>query len=498
MNKIVKYLSLASIFFAFLNMEAYAELSSNWFITNNWGSATSTNVTNTTTIQSGTNSTTTGVINIATTTSTSLQNTNQSNTQNITLPVYMNVSANVQNSISILKQKYNLNNSQISSLTQIARSYQYVLYNKPDTKERSNIANIRDVAATNCAESRLPEVILDDVVSQIEIASLDTQAKKSVYQNYINFIDDNSSYQNTLQACEDEFSNTNVINISDTNNQNYNSNYPGIVSDLNIKSPCLVLTSFMEYKSKSAQVSLLQNFLMENGYLEMYPTGFFGRNTEAAIKEWQNRHGISALGWTGPSTRGSIAQITCKDQSSVNRAVKGEVYKAPIVKKAILVKKTIAKVSDKGGYVEVKKPTVIVATSTTIITSTTTVIEETVTPVITQTLNNMSSRGGTFYTKRNPVNTLYFSYKANVIRDEVFICIEKTGQISCGDNNNYVLLREKYEPGNIDSISNGDRWIFNLYYNANLWSNTGGKIYLKNGISSISEAYTIKVVDSLQ
>ncbi len=501
MNKILKSISVSVFFYSFLSVQAYAELSSDWFITNNWGSVTTTTTSGTQNIntsQSNTNNSSTNIVNIATTTSALSQNTNQSTAQNVALPAYMNVPTNVQNTINFLKSKYNLNQSQVSSLTQIARSYQYVLYNQPNTKEKSNMASIRDVAATNCAESRLPENMLDDVVSQIEIASLDTQGKKNVYQNYISFIDDNSNYQNTIQSCEDEYSSGNTINISDTNNnQGYTSNYPGIVSDQNIKSKCLVLTNFMEYKSKSIQVSMLQNFLMENGYLEMYPTGFYGRNTEAAIKEWQKRHSIDQFGWTGPSTRGSIANVTCKDQASVNRAVKGEVYKAPTVKKAVVVKKTVTKVSDKGGYVEVAKPVISIATSTTVITSTTTVIEEVISPVVIQTLNNMSSRGGTFYTKRSPVNTLYFSYKANVSRDEVYTCLEKVGQTSCSDNNNYTQLKERYEPGNIDSIANGDRWIFNLYYNANLWSGVGGKIYIKNGISSISEVYTVRVIDSL-
>ena len=59
------------------------------------------------------------------------------------------------------------------------------------------------------------------------------------------------------------------------------------------------------------QVTILQSFLSEKGYLKVVPNGHFGPATLAAVKEFQGDNGITQNGVAGPATRGKIATLTC-------------------------------------------------------------------------------------------------------------------------------------------------------------------------------------------
>ncbi len=407
------------------------------------------------------------------------QNTNLSRVNQIQIP------QNVLTEINSLKTKYIFNQAQINSLNQIARSYQHILNTPIRNKTEAFTLNVRDVAATNCASSRILGQAMEESVNRIELASLDDLQKRNTYENYSNFLDENTPNTEIIDSCEDEFSENNNREAVETGaeSDNFKINLNGVVSDKNILSKCLTLTHFMEFGSKDSEVFPLQNFLMENGYLEMYPTGFFGRNTEFAVKEWQKRHGVDVRGWVGPNTRGSIAGLTCKNQAAYDKAFKGETVRKYTVAKKVLAKTTINQ--------PVK--TIIIETTTT------SAVEEFKPSTFTNQVNtnNLSSLGATFFTRRNPVNTLYFTYKANTERDDVYTCISKAGENKCESSSNFTKVKQKYEPGNIDTINNNTKWIFNVYYNPNTWGNDGGNIYIRNGLGNISEVYSIKVANTL-
>lgn len=52
----------------------------------------------------------------------------------------------------------------------------------------------------------------------------------------------------------------------------------------------------------------LQNRLADEGYFNATATGYFGPITEAAVRAYQNAHGISAVGVVGPLTRAALNQ----------------------------------------------------------------------------------------------------------------------------------------------------------------------------------------------
>ncbi len=80
--------------------------------------------------------------------------------------------------------------------------------------------------------------------------------------------------------------------------------------------PPVVLAFNLRLRSTDAatngEVSKLQQFLAKDSaiYPEGLVTGYFGSLTKAAVKRWQTKNGISALGLVGPVTRGAIKQAT--------------------------------------------------------------------------------------------------------------------------------------------------------------------------------------------
>ncbi len=85
---------------------------------------------------------------------------------------------------------------------------------------------------------------------------------------------------------------------------------------------CLSLAAVnMQYRSTDAssgnQVSLLQNFLFQSGYLNQPATGYFGLLTQAAVKKYQSEHSLPSTGYVGPLTRASIYNLSCSTITSV-------------------------------------------------------------------------------------------------------------------------------------------------------------------------------------
>lgn len=242
---------------------------------------------------------------------------------------------------------------------------------------------------------------------------------------------------------------------------------------------CVVITRLLQYKSSGSQVTTLQNMLVDLGYLEMQPTGYFGRATEAAVRRWQYNYKIEPVGWTGPATRASIAAATCGgDADAIARARNG----APVVQTSNTIVSNPASITN---------PVVVLATSTI---PTTVVIAPTSTV---QSGINLSTAGGTFYLKRSPVNPLFFTYKASTDKPS-YICIEQS-QNGCASNDNYIQLISTYQPGYYDAIPATDKWLITLYYSPEKWGTAGvaRRVFFKASPTAPAEYYVVKVVDGI-
>jgi len=69
----------------------------------------------------------------------------------------------------------------------------------------------------------------------------------------------------------------------------------------------------------SGQVSILQNFLVLQGYLTAKPNGVFGPATFTAVKKFQAVYGISTTGTVGPTTRLFIKARSCAVTSTASQ-----------------------------------------------------------------------------------------------------------------------------------------------------------------------------------
>ncbi|HVY55338.1 MAG TPA: peptidoglycan-binding domain-containing protein, partial [Thermodesulfobacteriota bacterium] len=61
----------------------------------------------------------------------------------------------------------------------------------------------------------------------------------------------------------------------------------------------------------------LQSFLAEQGYLSVYPTGYFGAMTQSALAAYQSAHGVPATGYFGPLSKASITAWIATRSSTV-------------------------------------------------------------------------------------------------------------------------------------------------------------------------------------
>lgn len=69
-----------------------------------------------------------------------------------------------------------------------------------------------------------------------------------------------------------------------------------------------VFTQFLNVGSQGNEVVELQKRLGQLGYFSGNDTGYFGALTAQAVEAFQSAHGISAVGYVGPSTRAALNQ----------------------------------------------------------------------------------------------------------------------------------------------------------------------------------------------
>ena len=69
-----------------------------------------------------------------------------------------------------------------------------------------------------------------------------------------------------------------------------------------------VFTQFLDLGTQGNEVAELQKRLGQLGYFNGSDTGYFGALTEQAVEAFQSAHGISPVGYVGPSTRAALNQ----------------------------------------------------------------------------------------------------------------------------------------------------------------------------------------------
>ncbi len=94
------------------------------------------------------------------------------------------------------------------------------------------------------------------------------------------------------------------------------------VANENASSSCVILTSTLRVGSRDSvtggQVTKLQQFLKEKGYLTDAPTGYYGMFTKGAVQSFQRERALEAVGFVGPATRSVIKSLTCNKSSQTS------------------------------------------------------------------------------------------------------------------------------------------------------------------------------------
>lgn len=88
-----------------------------------------------------------------------------------------------------------------------------------------------------------------------------------------------------------------------------------------VNSACVDLQYNLTYKKSkdsntNGEVSDLQSFLQEQGFLNSDPTGYFGALTFSAVKAFQTQNGLLAYGYVGAVTRETIKNVSCNGGES--------------------------------------------------------------------------------------------------------------------------------------------------------------------------------------
>ena len=100
-----------------------------------------------------------------------------------------------------------------------------------------------------------------------------------------------------------------LINSSFAQNADYDTS--------SIDNPCVILQNNLRLRSKDSNtggdVSELQSFLQDRGFLSSEPTGYFGGLTGTAVKNYQVSKGMSPTAFVGPLTRAKIQADTCNN-----------------------------------------------------------------------------------------------------------------------------------------------------------------------------------------
>lgn len=85
------------------------------------------------------------------------------------------------------------------------------------------------------------------------------------------------------------------------------------------------VTNNLSYRSRGEQVTLLQNALIERGYLSGSATGFFGVLTLKAVKDFQRANNITPTGFVGPLTRAALIKKIIDVQVVMGETFEGTV-----------------------------------------------------------------------------------------------------------------------------------------------------------------------------
>jgi len=278
---------------------------------------------------------------------------------------------------------------------------------------------------------------------------------------------------------------------------------------------CVYLPKNLKYKSTGNDVTALQNYLLDRGFLELSATGFYGRATELAIKKFQYKNEIEVTGETESLTRETIKSLTCseltytklvtlvKKTSPANRtyqdidfttATEEDLSESEV---AIIPTTDDYTASTKNNNKKTPKPSTVIPTTDSDLDN------QTIKPSIPTTTkpqplgtntnlnNNTKLKSTSGFFSANTKNNLYIIYKSNAVAPGICLTINNT---DCNDNSNFQELIDGNSSELFEATTYTADWLITLHHNL-LWGNSGDRvrIYLKDGPQEVPAIYTVTV-----
>jgi peptidoglycan hydrolase-like protein with peptidoglycan-binding domain len=311
----------------------------------------------------------------------------------------------------------------------------------------------------------------------------------------------------------------NTVNITPTTQANLQNNTQPVIQDQNfIIEPdpslasgpflnldptdypyCVSLSSDLSYGIKDTQtkgdVSALQAYLTDRGFLETGATGFYGRSTELAVKRFEYRNQIEVNGIVRRDFRDILKELTCQKYQKITYVDKPI---SPSKKNSYVstIKNTAIPTTKISAPAPVKK-TVIPATNANSVKSTSNYVSITPAPtnpnlISGPTLDNtkLSSPYGALSLSNR--NNLYFTFNTNSPTPTICININS---IDCSLPANNIVIKEGVNGNLYEAINISGKWSLTIYSNST-WGGVGSRanIYLKDSVTSnIISIYTISV-----
>jgi peptidoglycan hydrolase-like protein with peptidoglycan-binding domain len=268
---------------------------------------------------------------------------------------------------------------------------------------------------------------------------------------------------------------------------------------------CVSLSRDLFYGAKDSstggEVSAIQSYLTDRGFLETGATGFYGRATEVGVKRFQYRNELSVTGNVTVETRDILKELTCVKYPRVTYVDKplspGKIYTKTTTKTVITTKKATVIPTTKAATPQTSTTPY---TSVTPSTNSNTVIPPTTTqtPAPTNssgpTLNNskLSSIGGTISLSKG--NSLFFTFSSN--SSSPSMCIN-LGSLDCSKSSNYSSVSVGVNGSFYEATDISGKWAFTIYGNRS-WGSSGNKvnIFLKDSpTSNTISVYTVVVAN---
>lgn len=250
---------------------------------------------------------------------------------------------------------------------------------------------------------------------------------------------------------------------------------------------CVTLTHDLAYgttdSTSGREVSALQLYLTDRGFVDTGATGFYGRITELGVRKFQYRNQIEVTGVVTSEMRDILKELTCAKYPKVSYVDK-PVSPSPI-------KTTVKKATTSTVKATTKPAVVIPATKADTATKTVVIIPQATTPANTNnSISTLSSYGGNMYLSQK--NNLYFSYLTKSSRPYICVNINNT---DCTQASNYGPVVDGIVKGYYEVVSVSGKWSFNIY-NGSIWGSVGDKvkIYLKDSqAANTVSIYTLNI-----